>query len=130
MRKFSILVLVFGMLLGFSSAVLVTPVVYAAPDATTDKNKITISKDDLGLNDAPTSLGGKEIANLLNTVYFVAGMVAVAAMIYSGVKYTTANGESDKIQSAKNIMFYGVIGLVVIIMATAITTFISAGVEK
>lgn len=128
MSKISRIVLALGVVLGLSSAVLVAPAVYA--DDTNSNDTIKITPDDLNLSDAPKSLGGKEIANLLNIVYLVAGMVAVGAMIYSGVKYTTANGESDKIQSAKNIMFYGVIGLVVIIMATAITTFVAAGVEK
>lgn len=94
-----------------------------------DSNKITISQSDLGLNGAPQTLNGSDIGNILNTVYFVAGIVAVIAMVVAGVRYTTANGDSNQVQAAKNTMFYAIIGLVVVIMAAAITSFVIAGVS-
>ena len=87
-----------------------------------------ISQDDLGLSGAPTTLGASQVGAILDTVYFVAGIVAVVAMVIAGVRYTTSNGDSNQIQSAKNTMFYAIIGLVIIIMAAAITQFVIAGV--
>jgi len=93
-----------------------------------DNNKITITSDDLGLGDAPKKLDGAQVGSLLNTVYLLAGIVAVVAMVIAGIRYTTANGDSNQIQAAKNMMFYTIIGLVVIIMAAAITAFVIKGV--
>ncbi len=61
----------------------------------------------------------------LGTVYLWAGIVCVIVMIIGGIRYTTSAGDSSGIQSAKNTIMYGVVGLVVILMAAAITQFIT-----
>lgn len=101
----------------------------AAPGAAPDPNAITITQSDLGLNGSPTNLNSSTIGSLLGTVYLIAGIVAVVVMVIGGIRYTTSNGDSGQIQSAKNTIFYAVIGLVVIILASAITQFIISGVS-
>lgn len=92
--------------------------------------EITISAGDLHLPNAPTGVTQTEIGAVLGQVYLVAGIVAVVAMIVAGIRYTTSNGDSGQIQSAKNLMFYAIIGLVVVIGAAAITQFVIQGVAK
>ena len=94
-----------------------------------DANKITINKNDLGLSGAPTSLGQPQIVSLLGTVYIAAGVVAVLVIIWGGIRYTTSNGDSIQIQSAKNTILYAVVGLVVVIMAAAITNFVTQNIH-
>lgn len=91
---------------------------------TTDNTKITISPSDLNLQNAPTSVGAGNVENLLMTIYLWAGIVAVVVIIIGGFWYTTANGNQDRIKSGKNTILYAVIGLVIIIMAAAITQFV------
>ena len=93
-------------------------------------DKITISPQDLNLQGAPTSVSSGNVENLLMTVYFWAGVVAVIAIIVGGFWYVTANGSQDRIKSGKNMILYACVGLVVIIMAAAITQFVIQNVAK
>jgi hypothetical protein len=98
--------------------------------APTPSTSITIAASDLHLSTAPTSIGQNEVATLLGAVYTVAGIVAVIAIIIGGIRYASANGDSGQIQAAKNTILYAVVGLVVIIMAAAITQFVIQNVTK
>lgn len=60
----------------------------------------------------------------LNTVYFIAGSIAVVMIIIGGLNYTTSSGSADKMTKAKNTLLYAIIGLVIVIAAYAITNFI------
>lgn len=66
------------------------------------------------------------LVNILNTVYIIAGLVAVIAIVTGGFWYVTSNGEPDKIKRGKNAIIYSAIGIVVILMAFGITGFISS----
>ena len=46
------------------------------------------------------------------------------AIIIGGVKYMTSQGDAAKIKSAKDTILYAVIGLIVALLAFAITNFI------
>ena len=89
-----------------------------------DTGKIDISAKDLNLDGAPTSVNSSSVEGILMTVYFIAGIVAVIAIIIGGIRYAASGGDSSGIQSAKNTILYAVVGLVVIIMAAAITSFV------
>lgn len=72
----------------------------------------------------PTTLGG-----IFGVFLFIAGIVAMISIIVGGIRYVTANGDSSQIQSAKNTITYAVIGLVVVMMASAITGFVTANIK-
>jgi len=86
--------------------------------------QITINQADLHLTGASTSVGSGQVEAILGLVYMIAGIVAVVVIIIGGIRYATANGDSGQVQSAKNTILYSVVGLVVIIMAAAITQFV------
>jgi Type IV secretion system pilin len=66
-----------------------------------------------------------EILNaVLNTAYFIAGAVAVVVIIVSGFNFVTSSGNAQKVAKARMGILYAVIGLVVIIFASVITSFI------
>jgi hypothetical protein len=98
----------------------------AEPASTT----ISISAKDLHLDDAPTTIGGSQIETLLMNVYIVAGIVAVIVIIVGGIRYTTSGGDASGVKAAKDTILYAVVGLVVIIMAAAITDFVIKNVAK
>ncbi|MDB5183847.1 MAG: conserved rane protein of unknown function [Candidatus Saccharibacteria bacterium] len=91
---------------------------------------ISITSDDLHLGSAPKTIGADNVTNLLNAVYFVAGITAIIVIIVGGIRYAAANGDSSQIQAAKNMITYAVVGLVVIIMAAAITQFVITSIGK
>lgn len=94
-----------------------------------DNTSIKIKESDLGLSGAPKGVEQAQVDGLLGAVYVVAGIVAVIAIIYGGIRYVTSNGDSSQIQSAKNTILYGVIGLIVVIAAAAITNFVIKNVK-
>jgi len=63
------------------------------------------------------------IKRVLETVYIWVGIVAVIVIIIAGVMYMMSMGSSEKTQKAKNAIMYALIGLVVTLMAFAITEF-------
>jgi type IV secretory pathway VirB2 component (pilin) len=54
----------------------------------------------------------------------VAGIVAVIIIIVSGLRYITSGGDSQKTASAKGTLIGSIIGLVIIVLAQSIITFV------
>jgi hypothetical protein len=54
-----------------------------------------------GAKDDPDGLS-KIIKNVINAILFLLGIIAVIMIIIGGLKYTTSNGDSNSIASAKN----------------------------
>ena len=67
------------------------------------------------------------IQTILNVVFGIIGIIAVIMIIVGGVHYTTSQGDSAKLQKAKNTIMYGIIGLVVVLLAFAIVSFVLNG---
>lgn len=65
------------------------------------------------------------LVSLLNTVYLWAGIVAVLMIVIAGYFYVTSNGDANKVKQAKNIILSSVVGIVVILMAFAITGLVT-----
>lgn len=65
------------------------------------------------------------LANILYWVYAIAGIAAVAVIIYGGVKYLTSQGDPAKTKQGSQIIAYAVVGLLVVALAAAITAFAS-----
>ena len=63
---------------------------------------------------------------IINAVISVLAIVAVVIIIIGGVHYMTATGDPGKIKTAKNTIIGGIIGLVIIILSTAIVNFVIA----
>lgn len=61
---------------------------------------------------------------VLQLIWWAAVMLAVIFIAYGGFKYTTSNGDSNKINEAKSSILNGVIGLVVVLSIAVIFRFI------
>ena len=68
-------------------------------------------------------LQGNVIA-ILNAVIGVLSFVCVVVIIIGGVTYMTSSGDTSKVKKAKDTILYGVIGLVVCVLAFAIVNFV------
>ena len=63
-------------------------------------------------------------AQIINTLMLFLGIIAVAIVLLGGFKWMTAMGNEDKVSEAKKLMGAGVIGLVIVLAAWGIATFI------
>lgn len=64
------------------------------------------------------------VADAFGYAYSMAGIVAVAFIVKSGVEFMLAKGEPGKIQKAQHGLIFAIIGLVVVILASIITNVI------
>ncbi|MBO7699190.1 hypothetical protein J6S39_00680 [Candidatus Saccharibacteria bacterium] len=64
------------------------------------------------------------IWNGISVAIGVIGVAAVIVIIMGGVTYVTSQGDAGKVTKAKNTIIYGVIGLVISILAFAIVNFV------
>ena len=64
------------------------------------------------------------IANIIRTAMGLLGIIAVLIVLYGGFKWMTAAGNEESVADAKKILIAGVIGLVIIVSAYAVATFI------
>ena len=73
-------------------------------------------------------LGTKDIrvtiASIINVFMGLLGIVAVVIILIGGFLWMTAGGNEDKVKKAKMWIFSGIIGLIIILSAYAIATFV------
>lgn len=62
--------------------------------------------------------------NIANIIAVIAGIAAVIIAIVSGLRYVTSGGDSQKTATAKNTLIGAIIGLIVIVLARALVTFV------
>ncbi len=67
---------------------------------------------------------------IINVVIGIVGFIAVAMMIMGGISFVTSQGDTAKVTKARNTILYGVVGLVVALLAFAIVNFVLANVFK
>lgn len=91
---------------------------YFAVDTGTDSNSTTTVN-------VPTTSADALFTNALNLTYFIAGVVTVIVIIIAAVMYTTSSGDAARVTRAKNLLTYGIVGLVIVLVAFTVTSFIS-----
>jgi hypothetical protein len=86
----------------------------------------------LGLNNgnvgSATGLGTQDvrqtIGKIINVALSLLGVVVLVIIIYGGFLWMTAGGNDEKVGEAKKWIFGGIIGLVIILSAYAIASFV------
>lgn len=68
------------------------------------------------------------LTTIINVVVGMVGFVAVAMIVIGGISYATSQGDAAKTKKAMNTILYGVVGLVVALLAFAIVNFILSNV--
>ncbi len=89
-----------------------------AADLTSQLGDVNTSAN-LGSTDLKTTIG-----TLISTFLGVLGIIFLILVIYAGFTWMTAAGDEKKIASAKNILVSAVVGLVVILSAYAISSYV------
>ena len=88
-----------------------------------------LAANTIKVNEVGTQYGGggslqQTIINIINAVVGVLALVCVIVIIIGGVNYMTSAGDPGKVKKAKDTILYGVIGLVVCVLAFAIVNFV------
>lgn len=111
---------------GLSGVAMVSPALAGGfcPDGSTwDTSYTKCSEGKGGIADKEDDLM-KVLNTVINVVLGVIGFVAVAMIILSGISYTTSQGDAAKTTKARNTILYGVVGLVIALLAFAIVNFV------
>lgn len=81
------------------------------------------------IGDSSTHLSDS-IEGIINAIVASLGIVAVVVMIVGGVNYMTSAGDTAKVEKAKKTILYGLIGLVICVLAFAITNWVIGAVDN
>lgn len=107
----------------FLASLLMTVGLFAVPAM------VGAQSDIFGVNyGASTGLGQQDpretVANVIKIALSFLGIVAVVIVLWGGILWMTAAGNSDKVDQAKKVLFSGLIGLIIILSAYAVTQFV------
>ena len=77
-------------------------------------------------DDMPETLTGDNgiVTTVINTMLFIVGILSVVMIIYAGIRFITAGGNAQQVATAKKILIYSVVGLVVALCSYAIVNFV------
>ena len=64
------------------------------------------------------------IVNIVKFLLTFLGLIAVIIILYGGFRWMTSQGDQGHVDEAKKIISAGVIGLIIIVSAYAIATFV------
>jgi type IV secretory pathway VirB2 component (pilin) len=67
----------------------------------------------------------KGFTSIVNILTVLSGSLAVLFIIYSGIQMTISNGDPKRVTQARQSLIYSVVGLVLVIAAYAIVSFIA-----
>lgn len=61
---------------------------------------------------------------IINVIVGAVGVIAVAVIVIGGIFYTTSAGDAAKAKKGQNAILYGIVGLIIAILAFAIVNFV------
>lgn len=76
------------------------------------------------LNTGNTANLNTVVKRVINTVLYIIGILAVIMIIVGGIQYTTSGGDQAAVTKAKNTILYGIVGLIIAVLAYAIVNFV------
>ena len=112
------------MMFGLLGLVAVSPVVEATnkSDLCSGINSTTSNKS-CGTENGQAALP-KGLQTVTNVLLFIVGAAAVIVIVIGGIRFTTSAGDAAAVESGRKMIMYAAIGLVVAILAFAITNFV------
>ena len=77
---------------------------------------------------AETGLGQQDprqtAARVIRSGLGLLGTVAIVIVLWGGILWMTAGGDTDRVGKAKKVLFSGIIGMIIILSAFAISQFV------
>lgn len=115
-------IIISGLLVGglLASVPLLAPTSYAQG---IDEGLQVVSSSSVSKNTVEST-----VPKIINVMLYIVGILAVAMLIFGGIKYATSAGDSSKITAAKHTIMYSIVGLVVALFAFAIVNWVNTQV--
>jgi len=86
--------------------------------------------------DFPTNFAGFSsqdlkvtVQNIIRIILGFLGILAIVAVIFGGFKMMISRGDADEMGSGRKVVTAGVIGLVIVLAAYAISSFVVASIQ-
>ena len=76
-----------------------------------------------GISTERSDLGGM-VGDTINYLFGVIGVIFLVVILIGGYMWMTAGGNEERAKSARSILFSAVIGLIIVLSAYAISTFV------
>lgn len=73
----------------------------------------------------PGAVKQSVLTDIFSVAYGVAGILAVLFLIWGGSQYILAAGDPQKAAKARKTIIYSLVGLVLVVLAAAITYFVT-----
>ncbi len=119
---------IIGLLLSVSLGIMISSTINAAPYNFETDGGASAMKDNLGYNDVKTPEA--YIGQLLLLVFSFVGLVFFILIIYAGIQWMTAQGNSSQVEKAKDAIIKAIVGLVIVMASYGITFFIMRAVSS
>ncbi len=107
----------------YTYAMLIVPALLAGKTAIGQPGWIDDSLDEVDVE-----LGEQDLKVMINNVIKIAlgflGLIATSIILLGGFKWMTSQGNTDKVDEAKKLLKAGIVGLIIIFAAYAITAFV------
>ena len=96
---------------------------------------VVLAQDRFGINyGTGAGLGTRDVRATISTIINVAlgilGIVALVIILIGGFKWMTAGGNEEGVESGKKAIGQGIVGLIIIFVAFAITRFVFEVLER
>lgn len=77
----------------------------------------------------PATVGsiGTAIKNIVNTVWMLFSGLGVILIMFSGILFLSSNGDPSKLSQARQSFLWGVVGILIGILAFSIITLVTRG---
>lgn len=98
------------------------PLVFAAAINSSQTGLIETATN-AGLNTANVSVP-TFVGTVINIILSIIGVVFLILIVYGGVQWMLAQGEESKIGKARGLILHSIIGLMIILAAYAISSFV------
>lgn len=93
-----------------------------------DKEVNSLAECDITIGKDEAEQVTNRVENAINVVLSFVGVAAVVVIIIGGIQYITSQGDVAKAARARNVILYGIIGLVICLLAFAIVNLVLTGV--
>ena len=119
------LLLAVSVFAGPSSSVLAVTDPFSGVDCNRNENKKSaICSSTVGPDANPISGSDGILIKATRIVSTIAGAAAIIILAIGGMRYITSEGDASNVKSAKNTVFYALVGLAVIALAQSLIEFV------
>ena len=80
--------------------------------------------ENIGTTIGATTPLPQAIGRIINIILSVLGLIATVLIILAGFQWMTSAGNEEKIAAAKKLMMAAIIGLIIVLLAYAISAFV------